>query len=215
VSDPPADEVLTTARAVRRHLDLARPVDPALVDECLAIALQAPNGGNDQGWHFVVVTDARRRAAIAEVYRAASVDYAQRPRPPRPKATIPDDERVARRRVMASAAWLFEHLHEVPVLVVAAVDGRYERSDAVDRATAYGSVFPAVWSLILAARARGLGASLTTVHLQREAEMAAVLGIPYESVTQVALVPLAHVTGSPFRPGRRRPLAEVVHRDGW
>jgi nitroreductase len=211
-----ADEVLTTTRAVRRRLDLERPVARELLLECLAVALQAPSGGNDQGWHFVVVDDPQRRAAVADVFRAAAIDYAGRARPDRGRRrTLDDTERAARRRVMASAGYLFEHLHEVPVLLVPCIDGRLEGAALVDQATAFGSILPAVWSFMLAARARGLGTSWTTAHLVREAEVAAILGIPYDEVTQVALVPVAHTVGDDFRPGARRPVEDVVHWDRW
>jgi nitroreductase len=216
VSVEPADEVLTTTRAVRRRLDLDRPVDPALVRECLAIALQAPTGGNDQRWHFLVVTEPATRSAVADVFRRGAIAYAQRtdkPAPPRRELTEP--ERAARRKVMASAGYLFEHLHEVPVLVVPCIEGRAEAGSLVDQATAFGSILPAVWSFMLAARARGLGTSWTTAHLMAEAEMAALLGIPYADVTQVALVPVAHTLRGDFRPARRRGIDEVLHWNRW
>ncbi len=211
-----ADEVLTTTRAVRRRLDLSRPVDPALLRECLAVALQAPSGGNDQGWQFVVVTDAATRGTLAELFRRGAVDYAQRAnKPPRPSRERTDTERAARRRVMDSAGYLFQHLHEVPALVVPCIEGRVEDLDLVDQATAFGSILPAVWSFMLAARARGLGTSWTTVHLMVEEDVASLLGIPYPEVTQVALVPVAHTVGDDFQPGWRRDVDDVVHWDRW
>ena len=201
---------------MRRRLDLERPVDPALVLECLEVALQAPTGGNDQGWHFVVVTDPERRAAIADVFRAAAVEYAQRPRPPRPRLRErTDDERAARKKVMASSAYLFEHLHEVPVLVIPCIEGRTEGVPLADQATTFASIYPAVWSFMLAARARGLGTSLTTAHLEREADVAEILGIPHDRVTQAGLVPVAHTIGDDFRPARRRGVSDVVHSEAW
>jgi nitroreductase len=210
------DDVLTTTRAVRRRLDLERPVGPELIRECVELALQAPTGGNDQGWHFVVVTDAATRAAIADVFRRAAAEYAQRERPrvPRLRERTPD-ERDARRRVMASSAYLFEHLQDVPVHVIPCVEGRCDAGPLADQATAYGSILPAVWSFMLAARSRGLGTAWTTAHLEREQEMAEILGIPSELVTQVALVPVAHTVGDDFHPAPRRPVDEVLHRDRW
>ncbi len=173
VGEPGLDAILTTTRAVRRRLDLTRPVEPALLEECLTLALQAPTGGNDQGWHFVVVTDADTRAAIADVFRRSAIEYAQRPKPPRTtRRPLTDDERAARRRVMVSAGYLFEHLHEVPALLVPCVEGRVDGAPLVDQATQFGSILPAVWSFMLAARSRGLGTSWTTVHLLHEEEVA-------------------------------------------
>ena len=216
VGAEPADEILTTTRAVRRRLDLGRSVDPALLRECLRIALQAPNGGNQQAWHFVVVTDPDTRRTVADTFRRGAVAYAQRsekPAPPRTQRS--NEERAVRRRVMASAGYLFEHLHEVPVLVIPCIEGRADRGTLVDQATAFGSILPAVWSFMLAARARGLGTSWTTAHLMVEEEMAALLGIPYPEVTQVALVPVAHTIGDTFGPAPRRGLDEVAHWERW
>lgn len=214
------DEVLTTTRAVRRRLDLTRPVDSELLRACLGLALQAPSGGNDQGWHFVVVTDAGIRAAIADAFRRGAIAYSGRPKVPTDPSVgtgrrFTEAQKAARKRVMASAAYLFEHLHEVPVLVIPCIEGRFEDAAPVDRATAFGSVLPAVWSFMLAARARGLGSSWTTAHLMVEEEVAAIVGIPYHAVTQVALVPVAHTIGDDFAPGPRRPLDDVVHWDRW
>jgi nitroreductase len=191
-------------------------VDPALVRECIGLALQAPTGGNDQGWHFVVVTDPAARAAVAEVFRAAALEYAQRERPRRPRLRErTDEERATRKKVMASSAYLFEHLHEVPVLVIPCIEGRTEGVPLADQATTFASIYPAVWSFMLAARARGLGTSLTTAHLEREAEVAEILGIPHDVVTQAGLVPVAHTVGSDFKPGSRRGVDDVVHWDRW
>jgi nitroreductase len=201
---------------VRRRLDLERPVDLALVLECIERALQAPTGGNDQGWHFVVVSDAATRAAIAEVFRAAAIEYAQRERPPRPRLRErTDEERAARKKVMASSAYLFEHLHQVPVHVIPCIEGRTDDVLVVDQATTFASIYPAVWSFMLAARARGLGTSLTTAHLEREAEVAEIVGIPYDVVMQAGLVPVAHTIGDDFRPARRRGVHDVVHLEAW
>ena len=187
-----------------------------MLRECLSIALQAPTGGNDQGWHFVVVTDATTRRAVADVFRDAAVAYASRDRPRSPPLRPRTDaERATRRRVMASAGYLFEHLHEVPALVIPCIEGRADEGPLVDQATAFGSILPAVWSFMLAARARGLGTSWTTAHLMAEEEVAGLLGIPYPDVTQVALVPVAHTVGDRFRPAPRRSVAEVAHWDRW
>ena len=210
-----ADHVLTTTRAVRRRLDLTRPVDPELVRECIELALQAPTGGNDQGWHFVVVTDAATRAAVADVFRRGAVDYAQRERSPRPRLRErTDDERAARQRVMASSGFLFEHLHEVPVLVIPCFTGRIDGASSPDQAGTWGSVIQAAWSFMLAARSRGLGTCWTSLHLDYEREAAEILDIPYEGFTQVSLIPVAYSKGTEFQPAKRQPLEEVVHWNG-
>jgi nitroreductase len=200
------DELLSTTRTVRRRLDLGRPVEPALIDECLALAVQAPTSVGREHWHFVVVTDEAQRAALAALYRRAWSDFAGVP---------PEADRPGETRGQASSRYLAAHLHEVPVLLVPCVEGRPESGTAASLADLYGSVIQATWSFQLAARARGLGTAFTCYHLDYEREAAAVLGIPSDRVTQVGLVPVAHVVGEGFRPAARRPLAEVVHRDRW
>ena len=210
------DELLATTRAVRRRLDLTRPVDRGLIEECLRLAQQAPSGGNRQGAAFVVVTDPERRRALGRIYRRAWDRYVAEGvlgEPPRPS---PDPEvRRQQRRIGRSARHLAEHMGDVPVLVVACHPGRTEGRSQVVQASAFGSVLPAVWSFMLAARARGLGTAWTTIHLFYEEEAARVLGIPYERVSQVALIPVAHTDGDAFRPGPRRPLEEFARWETW
>jgi len=210
------DELLTTTRAVRRRLDLTRPVDPALIRECLELALQAPTGSNIQGWHFVVVTEPGKRAAVADAYRRGGIAYAERAQPSgRTDRVYDEGDRVSHRRVMSSAGYLFEHIHEVPAMLIPCIYGRFDGAPIVDQATWLGSILPAVWSFMLAARSRGLGTSWTTIHLVNEEEVARILDIPYDRVTQVALIPVAHTVGTTFSPGRRLPVDEVLHWDRW
>ena len=208
------DELLTTTRAVRKRLDLGRSVDPHLIAECLEVALQAPSGGNVQRAHFVVVTRPDLRLALAELYRRSYAAYRASTR--YPTVTAPSDaERAAtQQRVASSADHLAEHLHEVPVLLVPCVRGRPPEAAAA-LASFYGSVLPAVWSFALAARARGLGTCWTTLHLAYEEEAAEILGIPPADVTQVALLPVAHVVGERFGTAPRPPLGDVVSWDSW
>ncbi|HZP42550.1 MAG TPA: nitroreductase family protein [Candidatus Binatia bacterium] len=205
------DHLLTTTRSVRRRLDFARPVEPAVLERCLAIAMQAPTGGNEQGWHFVVVTDAAKRGALAELYRRAFAAYRQM----NADRELPDDVRKAQMpRIIASATYLAEHLHEASVHVVPCIEGRVEHAGVLAQASVYGSVLPAVWSLMLALRARGIGSAWTTLHLMYEQDAAALLGLPAH-VTQVALLPVAYFTGADFKPARRLPAAARTHWDAW
>lgn len=216
------DELLTTTRSVRRRLDFERSVPPALIAECVEIALQAPTGGNTQGAHFVVVTDAVKRGAIAKLYRRAWAGYRKAPgsvydRHAREPAG-PRKEQFA--RVAESADFLVDNLHRVPVFVIPCIEGRLGTTSPgpyanIVMASSYGSILPAAWSFMLAARARGVGAAWTTAHLSFEQDAAALLGIPYERITQVALLPTAFFTGGGFRRSLRRPLAEVLHVDSW
>jgi nitroreductase len=210
------DELLATTRAVRRRLDLGRPVAREAIEECLRLAQQAPSGGNRQGVTFVVVTDEARRRAIGEIYRRAWDRYVDKGvGDGRPGSGARPGSAGQRRRIAASARHLADHMGEVPVLVVPCHPGRTEGAPQVVQASAFGSALPAVWSFMLAARARGLGTAWTTIHLFYEREVAGLLGIPYDEVAQVALVPVAHVVGERFRPAPREPLERVVRWDGW
>lgn len=207
------DELLTTTRSVRKRLDLARPVPPELLEACLEIALQAPTGSNSQGWQFVVVTDADKRRALAELYNRAFRPYVGRADQP---SYAEGDPRAAQRpKVLSSATYLADHLHEVPVHLVPCIEGRVEQAPAFAQASVYGSILPAVWSFMLAARARGLGSAWTTLHLPYEKEAAEILGIPFERYTQVALLPVAWFKGEGFRPAPRIPARELTHWDAW
>jgi nitroreductase len=197
------DELLATTRSVRKRLDLTRPVERELLEECLSLAFQAPTGGGEQGWHFVLATEPATKAAISELYRRSK-------RENDPPETPPE-----RRRSMESSAHLAEHLHEVPVLVIPCIEGRLETAPLLQQAVGWASIVPATWSFMLAARARGLGTSWTSLHLAYEREAAEILGIPYESVMQTALIPVAHTIGTDFKPARRQPAETRIHWERW
>jgi nitroreductase len=212
------DELLTTTRAVRKRLDFTRPVARPVLEECLRIAQQAPTGSNLQNWHFVVVTDAAKRHALAEVYRKGWATYVTLPLAAG-NLTFDDHQRNAQQaRVMASAQYLADHMHEAPVLVVPCIrspDGRCESQPVVIQASMWASIAQAGWSFMLAARARGLGTTWTTLHLLFEEEAAQVLGVPYAEVNQAGLIPVAYTRGARFSPARRAPLDTVVHWEAW
>jgi nitroreductase len=208
------DHLLTTTRSVRKRLDLKKPVDPAVVAKCIEIALQAPTGSNSQSWHFVVVTDADKRARLAALYKRGFEIYASTPNAFRPELPPEDPRTKQLPRIVDSATYLAQHLHEVPVHVVACVEGRVENAGPLAQASVYGSILPAVWSLMLALRSRGLASAWTTLHIMYEREAAEILGIP-ETVTQAALLPVAHYTGSDFKPAKRLPARDVVHWERW
>jgi nitroreductase len=211
-----ADEVLTTTRAVRKRLDLERPVEMALLQECLEIALQGPSGSNAQGWHFMLVTDARKRQAIGDLYRQAFDDYAAGPHQPTQQHAGDTSMTGIQQRVFDSARYLADNLHRVPVFLIPCCSGRPDApgTPLAVQAAQFGSILPSVWSFMLAARERGLGTCWTTLHLIHEQKIAALLGIP-DSVAQVALIPVAHTLGTDFRPAPRKSLDGVLHVDGW
>jgi nitroreductase len=207
-----ADEVLTTTRSVRKRLDLDRPVAPELIRECLEIALQAPSGSNSQGWEFLVVTDAGQRRALGELYRKGVEGYLASPHAAG-KQHLDDPERgPVQRRVGDSVAYLGDHLVEVPVHVIPCVHA--DELPEGNQAGLWGSILPAAWSFMLAARERGLGTAWTTLHLVHEQEANEILGLPAD-VRQAVLIPVAHTVGTGFRPAHRRPLDEVLHFDRW
>jgi nitroreductase len=214
------DEVLATTRSVRKRLDLSRPVDPGVIRECLELAIQAPSGANSQGWHFVVVTDPEPRQALGAIYRKGLATYVERSASGHPLLNYAEysPEQVARLMRVRDSAWhLAEHMQEVPVLIVPCIRcrGRADGLSTVEQAGLWGSIMPAIWSFMLAARVRGLGTCWTSVHLYYEQEAAEVLGIPYEQVTQAALIPVAYTLGTDFKPAARKPLESVLHWDSW
>jgi nitroreductase len=200
------DELLSTTRAVRKRLDLERPVEREVLEECLELAQQAPTASFSQNWHFVVVTDAEKRAALGELWRQVAIPYLERGGGPRQGQLA---------RIGAGVVHLAEHIQDVPVHVIPCVQGRYEGKPNPLVASMYGSIVPAAWSFMLAARSRGLGSVWTTFHLMHEREAAEILGIPYDEVTQVALIPVAYTKGTDFKPGTRKPLDTMVHWDSW
>ena len=215
------DHVLTTTRAVRRRLDLDRPVPLDLVYECLEIGLQAPTGFNLQNWRWLVVTDAELRRELATIYRRSLRPFIDL----MDAQTAPDDE--VTQRVSSSSWYLAEHLHHVPVHIIPCTtlqvtderDMWAEQGYDTDlwnmaASSVYGEVWPAAWSFMLALRSRGLGSSLTMIHLAEEPAVARILDIP-DGVSQAGLIPVAYFRGDDFRRGARRPLAEIAFHDRW
>jgi nitroreductase len=207
------DEALTTTRTVRRRLDLERPVERSVVEECLSLALQAPNGSNRQLWRWILIDDPGVRAKVADIYRAGLDGYAASGvSADKPVAADPTSPEVI--RMSASVMHLRDHLEQVPVLVIPLLAGRVEDASVFFQASMWGSVIPAVWSFLLALRSRGMGSAWTTIHLHREAEMAQLLGIA-PGYTQVGLFPVAYTIGTGFGLASRRPLREVASWNGF
>ena len=209
------DKLLTTTRSVRRRLDFERPVDPESIQECLEIAIQAPTGGNSQGWHFMVVTDPEKKARIGDLYRDSFHIYARSQAemsPPNGGRERRDEEQRA--RVAKSAVYLANRMGQVPLMIIPCIHGRAEELGVMVQAGLYGSILPAAWSLMLALRARGLGSAYTTLHLRYENEIAELLGIPSD-VTQAALLPVAYYTGEDFKPAKRIPAADLTSWNSW
>ena len=200
------DHLLATTRAVRKRLDLERPVEPEVILECLRLAVQSPTGSNAQTWHWLVVTDPEKRGRLKELYGGMARPYLES------QAEAAEDAQT--RGVYQSAVYLLNILDRVPVHVIPCVEGRIQSADNFGAASFYGSILPAVWSFMLALRSRGLGSVWTTLHLAQEQEAAELLGIP-EGISQVALIPVAYFTGDDFKPAARPPVEGITYWDTW
>lgn len=204
------DALLGTTRAVRKRLDLTRDVPRDLINECLELAVQAPTGSNSQTWRWLVVEDKDQRQALADLYRKGAEGYLTEA-----GAQASEGGDAQTQRVFSSAVYLMEHLHEVPVHLIPCVQGKPPEPVPLAMASGlFGSIYPAIWSFQLAARSRGLGTALTTLHLLHEKEAAEILGIP-DDVMQVALLPLAYTVGTDFKRAQRPPVANITHWDRW
>ena len=210
------DALLSTTRAVRKRLDLDRAVHDEVILECLQLAVQAPTGSNRQGWRWMVVKDAEKKAGLAELYRRAGGDYLAAAAAETPAGTQSG-------RVMDSANYLAQNLEKVPAMVIPLIIGRLDAPSlaaaaggGITNAAAglMGSIIPAMWSFQLALRSRGLGSCYTTLHLGLEGEAAELLGIPAH-MTQAGLIPVAYTKGTEFKPASRPPVEEITYLDTY
>jgi nitroreductase len=211
------DELLSTTRAVRKRLDFDRPVPDEVVRECVELAMQSPSGSNNMTMQFVVVRDPAKRAALGEIYKACYGIYTSLDGVYIRSIDKGDDAANAQQQRSAdSADFLGEHMGEAPVLIVPVnVGSRLDNVPAMMGASMAANVMPAMWSFMLAARARGLGTCWTTVHLMMEQAAADVLGIPFDTVQQICLSPLAYTKGTDFKPATRPPADSIIHWDQW
>ena len=204
------DELLKTTRAVRKRLDFDRPVPDQVLRECVEYAIQAPTGSNVQGWHFMLVTEQDKIEKIAAIYKKAFDWYRDSPiYAGRVVAGISEERDAQQARVANSADYLAENMHRSPALFIPCMQGRNETPGAA------GSIVPAAWSFMLAAREQGLGTCWTTLHLMHEEEAADVLGIPFEEVQQWALSPVAYTAGTDFKPATRPDVETVISWNSW
>jgi nitroreductase len=196
------DRVLATTRAVRRRLDLERPVSAATIRECIELATYAPNARNEQDWRWIVVTDPAQRAKVAELMRRPGGEAGR------------TTGRAVDPKIMSANQYMNERLERVPAFVFACILTRLG-PDANDRVRAdfYGSIIPAVWSFQLALRSRGLGSVFTTGFLRHERAFMDLLDIP-DDVSPVVLIPVAYAKGELSRPARR-PVDEVIFWERW
>ena len=211
------DQLLSTTRAVRKRLDFSRPVPDELIRECVSIAMQSPSGSNNLTMQFVIVKDPAKRKAIGDVYKQCysiyqSMDGVYIRSIDKGEA----DANAQQQRSADSADYLGEHMGDAPALVIACNMGvRADGTPGMMTSSLMGNVLPAMWSFMLAARARGLGTAWTTVHLMMEQQVADILGIPFESVQQVCLSPLAFTKGTDFKAAARPSADSIIHWDQW
>lgn len=215
-----ADQLLSTTRAVRKRLDLDRPVPKEVIKECMELAVQAPSGSNAQGWQFVFVTDPDKKAKIGDYYKQAFAPYRDMPMAIHKLHKESDDKNLteSQTRSASSADYLAENMGHAPVLMIPCIAGRTdmpETDSAPIHAAILGSIIPAAWSFMLAARARGIGTAWTTLHLNFEKEIAELIGIPYSQFQQVALIPIAYTKGTDFKPAYRPPVENIMRFDSW
>src|SRR6185312_1410512 len=196
-------EIMRTTRSMRRLKP--DPVPDAVLRQVLEAGTCAANGGNMQSWRFLVIRDPAIKQAVAVFYKRAwdeIVGPRYRGGGPAPGTT---PERFA--RMLAAAQHLADHLHEAPVWIVPCLAG------ATPTRTSGSSIYPAVQNMLLAARALGLGATLTTLYLQFEKDAEAAMGLPAD-VHSYAIIPIGYPLGK-FGPVRRGALADVVYADRW
>ena len=212
-----ADQLLTTTRAVRKRLDFSRPVEDSVIRECVEVAMQSPSGSNNMTMQFVVVRDEAKRKAIGEVYRQCYEIYRSLDGIYIGSIDKGDlAENAQQSRSASSADFLGERMGDAPVLILACNAGsRVEGAPAMMAASMMGNVLPAMWSFMLAARARGLGTAWTTVHLMMEQQVADIVGIPFDTVQQACLSPLAYTVGTDFKPAVRPAADSIIHWDTW
>ena len=201
------DEVLTTTRAVRKRLDVTRPVPREILEECLEIALQAPNGSNRNTWRWIIVDEPEMVARLADEYKAAMglLNTGAMPTPNPLDSGVPGEDKI-----LESAMALVEKLDRMPAILIPLMPGRPDGKGLVEQASMSGSIVQAVWSFMLALRERGLGSIWATVTTRREKEIAELLGIPHEEYTQVGFFPIAYTVGTEFKKAWRRPVSEVL-----
>jgi len=216
------DHALSTTRSVRRRIDFARALEPELLEAAIDVAVQAPTGANAEAWRFLVLTEPEPKRAVAELYRRALERYGARS-----EAQLSEVEQwppgsqqhsAARSRIRpvdkATVNELAERLHEMPAIIIVCSEGVPDAANRAMQVAFYASVLPAAWSLMVALRARGLGATWTTLHLLHEAEAAAALGIP-DGVTQTVLLPVGYMQGAVLKPAVRKGAREVTYWNRW
>ena len=192
------DEILSTARSVRRKLDFDRPMNEQELLDCINVATQAPVGLGGENWRFVIANQSSQKQAIAQIYRSVLEEIQQRHQ----LALKPTQHALA------------DRLHEIPAMILVCVEGQPADHQTHSQVGFYGSILPAAWSLMLALRARKIGCTWTSLLASRPAEVAHALGIP-ETVTQTVMLPVGYNKGAVLRRAKRRDAAEITYWNRW
>jgi nitroreductase len=192
------DQVLSTARSVRRRLDFDKPIPRPVLLECINVAVQAPTGIAGENWRFLIVDSAAQKAAIAKIYSEILVNLmADRGMPMKPTHKA-----------------LIDRLHEIPAMIFVCVDGQPLGETVGSHVSYYGSILPAAWSLMLALRARGLGATWTTLLSAEQDAVKRILGMP-EDALQTVMLPVGYTKGAVLKRAERLAAEEVTFANSW
>ena len=192
-------------------MDLERPVERSVVEECVKIAIQAPAGTPLPTEHFLIVMDPEKRRLIADLYRKTCYPFLDKHEA---EITGDDNENMAKREKLASLRWQAGIFDQIPALVIALKEGRVETIDTLPQASFYGGILPIAWSFVLALRSRGLGACWMSLLIAHEKEAAQILGIPAD-VTQTVLFPIGYYKADAPTPRLRELCPEQIHWDTW
>ncbi len=192
------DEILSTARSVRRKLDFDRPLERQVLYDCINVAVQAPTGLGGENWRFLVVDEPAQKAALAELYKTVLLEImAERRLPMKP-----------------SHQALIDQLHRIPAMIFVCVDGAPANDTHAGQLGFYGSILPAAWSLMLALRARHIGSTWTSLLSARQQEVAAILDMPPQT-TQTVMLPVGYTKGAVLRRAERLPAQQVTYFNRW
>lgn len=212
-------EILTTTGTADIAFDTERPLPKQLVEECIRIAVQVPSGANAQDWHFVIVDDQTCKDKLAAVYKKCWDEYLATPNVLSIyKRHINSDNeqlKISQQVEISMAEFLSENMSSLPVLLIPCYRSRSDKLRIVGQATRFGSIYPAIWNFMLAARTCGIASKITTLHLLHEQEAADVLGIPFSEYMQCGLIPLGYAKSPVYKPAYRPPIANVLHYNKW
>ncbi len=192
------DEVLGTTRSVRRRLDLDRHVARSVLYDCINLATQAPMGLGGESWRFIVVTDGEQKKQIADLYEEVIT-------------TMVADSRVD---IKPTQHALIERLPKIPALIFVCIIGSPPGEEVSSQIGLYGSILPVAWSLMLALRSRGLGATWTSLLASRQREISDILSIP-EGVIQTVMFPVAYTKDAKLKNAKRLDAREVTYWNSW